>query len=186
MASRNRGTVCGSLAHADPLAELPCVAIALDARFVLLSVRGRREVPAEEFFVSALSTCLAADELLERIRIPVAPPGVRCAFREIGNRNHGFAVTGLGVQLEMGADGRCGTARIAAFGVGAVALRLGAAERILAGQVPTDAVIAKAAEAAAQAVEPDDDLHATAAHRRRLVAVLVARTLDDLSQDAAA
>ncbi len=176
-ATRNFGTVCGSLAHADPLAALPSVATALEATFVVVSTRGTREVSADEFFVAALTTCLEPDEMLREVRFPKAPANARCAFLDVGNRAHGFAVAGLAAYLELDPDERCTKARLAALGMGAVTVRLRAAEAVLAGQTLSDSVIDQAAAAASGAVDPVGDLHASAAYRRQLAGVLTKRAL---------
>ena len=106
-ASRNRGTVCGSLAHADPLAELPSVAAALEATFVITGTNGRREVTAETFFVSELATCIDTGEMLTEVRFPKTVPNGRGVFLEVGNRAHGFAVVGIAAYFEIAPDNRC-------------------------------------------------------------------------------
>jgi CO/xanthine dehydrogenase FAD-binding subunit len=153
-ANRNRGTVCGSLAHADPLAELPAVALALDATFVVNGQGGRREVAAADFFLSELSTCIEPDEMLEEVRFPKRSAGERATFLEIGNRRHGFAVAGIAVQLNLDGDQNCKGARIAALGAGSVALRLRRAEEILQGQKLGPSVVDEAAEAVYDDVDP--------------------------------
>lgn len=176
-ASRNRGTVCGSLAHADPLAELPAVALALDAEFAINGANGRRSVAAADFFVSEMTTCIEPGEMLEAVYFPCAPVGARAAFVEIGNRAHGFALVGVAAQLEIAADGNCKSARLAALGVGPTAVRLTASEEILAGRSLEPAVLSDAGAAAAQGVDPVGNLHADADYRRHLLAELVERAV---------
>lgn len=177
VANRNRGTVCGSLAHADPLAELTAVAAALDARFVISSVRGQREVSAKDFFIADLTTCIEPGEMLEAVLFPLAAPGTRAAFVEVGNRGHGFAVVGVGAQLVLDAGERVSEARIAAIGVDSVPLRLSDAEQALMGRALNADALAAASEAARQAVDPTGSFHADAAYKRRLVGTLVARAV---------
>lgn len=176
-ANRNFGTVCGSLAHADPLAELPSVAAALEARFVIASSRGRREVSAGEFFVSALTNCLEPDEMLVEVRLPVMAVNARSAFLEIANRAHGFAVAGVAAIVELDRDGRCSRARLSAMGAGDTTARLGSVEALLEGQRLDEALIRAAADAATQAVEPAEDVHASATYRASVIGTLVGRAL---------
>ena len=184
-ASRNRGTVCGSLAHADPLAELPSVAAALEATFVINGPNGQREVKADEFFVSALATCIDTGEMLSEVRFPKTAPDGRDVFLEVGNRAHGFAVVGIAAYFKIASDNRCNKARLAAMGMGATTVRLTETEQALEGQVLSEEVVLAAAESASDAVEPADDIHASADYRRRLAGVLVKRVLDRLSAPAA-
>ncbi len=178
MANRNRGTVCGSLAHADPLAELPAVALALDAEFVLCRAGASRTVPARDFFVSELTTAIEPDELLAAVRFPKTEPGARASFVEIGNRRHGFAVAGVALRMMVGRDKRCESASIAAIGVAPTATRLEAAERSLEGAMLDDAALDEAAAAASGAVDPTGDLHADAGYRRYIIGVLVRRAVE--------
>ena len=177
-ASRNRGTVCGSLAHADPLAELPSVAAALEATFVITGTNGRREVTAETFFVSELATCIDTGEMLTEVRFPKTVPNGRGVFLEVGNRAHGFAVVGIAAYFEIAPDNRCKKARLAAMGMGATTVRLTESERTLDNQVLSGEVVRAAAETASDAVEPVGDIHASAGYRRHLAGVLVKRALD--------
>lgn len=175
-ANRNRATICGSLAHADPLAELPAVALALDAEFEVASKVGRRRVAGKDFFVSELTNCMAPGEMLAAVRVDRAQPGEKHAFLEMSNRRHGFAVAGVAVRLRLGADGRCGFARIAMIGAGSAA-RVTPAEEALVGARIDDAAIAAAAGAAQAAVRPPSDAHADADYRRHVLGVLLARAL---------
>jgi carbon-monoxide dehydrogenase medium subunit len=176
-ASRNFGTVCGSLAHADPLAELPSVAAALEARFVIASSRGRREVGAGEFFVSALTNCLEPDEMLAEVRLPVMSATARCAFLEIANRAHGFAVAGVAASIDLDRDGRCTRARLSAMGAGDTTARLAEVEALLEGQRLDDALIGEAGALATAAAEPAEDVHASADYRAQVIGTLVRKAL---------
>jgi carbon-monoxide dehydrogenase medium subunit len=176
-ATRNFGTVCGSLAHGDPIAELPSVAAALEARFVIASRDGTREVAAEDFFVSALTTCMNPDEMLREVRFPTAAATARNVFLEVANRAHGFAVAGLAASVELAEDGHCRRARLAAMGMGTTTLRLAAAEALLEGQHVGPELVAEAAAAAVRSVDPHTDLHASSGYRRQLAGVLVRRAL---------
>jgi len=170
---RNRGTIGGSLAHADPAAELPAVAAGLDADLVVASARGRRTVKADGFFVSYLTTSLAADEVLVELRLPRPSPTTRVAFTELSRRHGDFALVGVAAALDVDDAGTCRGARLALCGVGPGPVRARAAERILTGQALSDAVVTEAAHAAAQEIDPHTDIHATAHYRRRLAAALV-------------
>jgi carbon-monoxide dehydrogenase medium subunit len=178
-ANRNFGTVCGSLAHADPLAELPSVASALDATFVIVSARGTREVGADAFFVSALTTCIEPGEMLREVRFPKATPDTRSVFLEVANRAHGAAVAGLAACVQLDPEKRCTRARFAAMGMGDTTVRLREAEAVLENDVVTEKVIDGAAMSAVSSVEPEGDAHASADHRRHLVGVLVKRALGE-------
>ncbi len=177
-ANRNFGTVCGSLAHADPLAELPSVTVALEATFVIASRDHTREVAAGEFFVSALTTCIEPGEMLREVWFPKAPAHARSVFLEVANRAHGFAVAGLAAYVEVDPESSCVTARFAAMGMGSTAVRLADAEAAVEDRVLDESTIAEAAAAASRWVEPDGDLHASADYRRHLAGVLVRRALN--------
>ena len=177
-ANRNVGTVCGSLAHADPLAELPSVATALDATFVIASGDHTREVAAGEFFVAALTTCIEPGEMLREVRFPKTPAHAHSVFLEVANRAHGFAVAGLAAYVEVDPNSGCASARFAAMGMGSTAARLVDAEAAIAGRMLDERSIEEAASAASRCVEPDGDLHASADYRRHLAGVLVRRALN--------
>lgn len=178
---RNRGTVCGSLAHADSVAELPCVAVALDAVFTINGPRGPRDVPAEEFFFGPLSTALDSDEILEGVTFTQAPPRSLAAFTEVRrNQLHGFAIVGVGAQLSFAEDGTCETARLAVMGVDDVPVRLRDAEDVLTGADLSPATLARVAEACALDIEFRADIHASAAYRRSQVRALTQRALAEI------
>jgi carbon-monoxide dehydrogenase medium subunit len=179
VANRNFGTVCGSLAHADPLAELPSVASALDATFVIANTGGTREVDADAFFVSALTTCIEPGEMLREVRFPKSTPDTRSVFLEVANRAHGFAVVGLAACVELDQEKRCTRARLAAMGMGDTTVRLREAEAVLENETVTETVVDGAAMAAVSAVEPEGDAHASAHYRRHLVGALVKRALGE-------
>lgn len=176
-AIRNRGTVGGSLAHADPAAEWPAIATLLDAQFVLQSAAHERTVRAEEFFVTHLTTTLAANELLREIRLPAAPAGAGYAMVEFARRHGDFALAGVMVRLTRDGAGRFVDPRLALFGVGPRPVRAHRAEAALAGEAPRDGLFAAAAATAATEIAPYDDLHASAEYRRHLAEVLVERAL---------
>ena len=176
-AIRNRGTVGGSLAHADPAAELPGIAVACDAVIETASVRGVRRIPAGEFFEGALTTALAPDELITAVEFPAWPAARAGAFEELARRHGDFAMAGTAVWFDVDAQGCAIDTHIAAIGAADRPLRLPAAEAALNGRRVDAEAIAAAAKAAAAQVEPADDLHASAAYRRNLVEVLVERAL---------
>lgn len=177
-AIRNRGTVGGSLAHADPAAELPGIAVACDARIEIRGPRGTRRVPAAEFFTGALSTVLADDELVTALELPPWPAtGRRWGFEEFAQRRGDFALAGIAAYYDFDAAGRAANAHIGVIGACHRPHRLPRAEAALNGRVPDAAAIRTAAATAAAEVEPQTDLHASAAYRRSLVATLLERAL---------
>jgi carbon-monoxide dehydrogenase medium subunit len=176
---RNRGTVGGSLAHADPAAELPAVALLLDAEVQATGPQGSRRISASELFVGPFTTSLEADEIVTSIRFP-STRGSRTAFLEVTLRRGDFALAGVAAMVSSPPDSnRLSGVRMAAFGAGATPIRLTAAEAALEGQPPSDEALRAAAAAAAREVEPFDDVHADADLRRELVGALVRRALEE-------
>lgn len=176
-AIRNRGTIGGSLAHADPAAELPAVMLALNANLMITSQLGTREVPADQFFVGLFTTAVQPGELLTEIRIPPAPSGF--AFQEISRRHGDFALVGVAAAVQLDENGRCSHARIALLSVGDRPMLAGQAAHALAGQVPSAQAIRAAADAAsALDIDPSSDIHASARYRRQLASVLTRRVLE--------
>ncbi len=180
---RNRGTVGGSLAHADPAAEWPALALALDATLLVRSSQGERRVAARDFFVGPLTTCLEPAELLAEVRVPHLAPGAGWAFVELSRRFGDFALVGVAVRLSLQA-GVCAGAAIALTGVGGGPVRAEKAEGLLRGERPSAALFEQAARAVAEEIEPDADLHASADYRRRLAQVLTRRALDEAQRRA--
>jgi aerobic carbon-monoxide dehydrogenase medium subunit len=175
-AIRTRGTIGGSLAHADPAAELPAVIVALGGTLAIQGAGGRRELAASDFFRSYLATALTPDEVLAEVRIPPLPPRTGSAFLEISRRLGDFALVGLAAVLTVGADGTCASARLVFTGVGPVPTVARQASRELAGQ-PVEAALDRAAAAAADELTPDSDIHASAGYRRQVAGVLTRRAL---------
>ena len=178
-AIRNRGTIAGSLAHADPAAELPAVMLALKAAMVVSSQSGTREIPADDFFVGLFSTAVAPGELLTEIRIP--PPAKRSgfAFQEISRRHGDFALVGVAAAVQLDDEGRCGQARVALLSVGDRPMLARQAAEALIGQRPSAGSIRAAADAAAtRDIDPPGDIHASARYRRQLASVLTRRALE--------
>jgi CO/xanthine dehydrogenase FAD-binding subunit len=176
LAIRNRGTIGGSLSHADPAAELPMMALLLDAELRVVSAAGARTVAARDFFHGALTVDLSEGEMLTEIVLPKLPPDTGWGFEEVSRRSGDFALAAVAVTLTL-SDGAIAQARIAMTGVAPTARRAGAAETMLAG-ARLGAGISDAVIAAVRAeAEPETDLHASADYRRHLVGVLAARAL---------
>jgi carbon-monoxide dehydrogenase medium subunit len=179
---RNRGTLGGSIAHGDPAAEIPAVAVCLDAQLTVQSARGSRTVAARDLYLGYLATTLEPDELLTEVWFPKAAPGSGHAWIEFARRHGDYALAGVGVLLTV-ADGTITEARIGLTGVGGAPVRAGAAEAILAGARPKAdgrllaSQIAATVEAVRAAIEPDADVHATVAYRRHLAGVLTERAI---------
>lgn len=173
---RMRGTFCGSLAHADPAAEWCLLAATLDAELVGLSARGARVVAVRDFFDAAMVTTLAPDELLTEARLPILPAGTRCGFAEFSRRAGDYALAMALAALEI-EDGVIAAPRIGVGGAEAAPRRLAAAEAVLAGRSPGEAVFREAAATAAAAIDPLEDPQADAPYRRELVAAMVYRAL---------
>jgi aerobic carbon-monoxide dehydrogenase medium subunit len=184
---RNRGTFGGSLAHADPAAELPSVVLALGGRFHLQSRSGDRWVDAEDFSQGLFETARQADEILLEVAIPYQLPGSGWAFEEMARRVGDFAMVGVGVVLELGAGGAIEKARIGLVSVADRPILAPRAAAMLIGEKPSDPLFrAAAATCAQEEIDPTDDLHATIDYRRHLTAVLVRRALERAAARAAA
>jgi CO/xanthine dehydrogenase FAD-binding subunit len=177
-AIRNRGTIGGSLAHADPAAELPAVMVALNASLMVSSPLGTRGVPADEFFVGLFTTAVQPGELLTEIRIPLPPPRSGFAFQEISRRHGDFALVGVAAAVQLDENGGCADARLALLSVGDRPMLAEHASHALVGQSPSAASIRAAADAAAaRDIDPSSDIHASARYRRHLANVLIRRVL---------
>ncbi|MFR9807156.1 FAD binding domain-containing protein [Pseudonocardia sp. RS010] len=175
-AIRNRGTVGGSIAHADPAAELPTVALCLDAELVAQGLAGERTIAAANFFEGFLSTALTEEEILTAVRFPVDPPGSGSAFVEVARRHGDFAMAGVAVHVRLSGD-TIAQARIAVSGVGLTPVRATDAEATLQGAAPGEEAFAAAAAATSAALNPASDLHASGAYRKHVAGVLVRRAL---------
>jgi CO/xanthine dehydrogenase FAD-binding subunit len=183
-AIRNRGTIGGSLAHADPAAELPAVATALGATVTAQSSNGSREIPIEELFAMPLVSTLREDELLTEVWLPGQPGGAGSAVEEIARRHGDFAIAGVATSVTLEAGG-WDEVRLVAFAVGPTPIRLTAAEQALGDEPSTD-TLGAAAAAATEEISPNDDIHASGSYRRRVIAVLVERALRAAIADAQA
>lgn len=175
-AIRSRGTVGGSLAHADPAAELPAVARALDAEFVVRGPSGDRIVPAAEWFEGYLTTSRQPDELLVEVRFPAAEPGTGVSFQEVARRHGDFAIVGVAASLVL-ASGAISDARLAFSGLSDVPVRAAAAEDLLVGERPSAELFDEAARRATADVDPPDDLYGSSDYRKTVAAALVRRGL---------
>jgi carbon-monoxide dehydrogenase medium subunit len=176
-AIRNRGTVCGSLAHADPAAELPAVTLATDAELVVRSTGGERRIPAADFYLGYLTSALDETELLTAVHFPAWPERTGGSVQEISRRHGDYALVGLAALLGLGGDGRVQRAALSFFGAGATPVRIPEAERVLVGEHPEAAAFAEAADVVTKAIDPPNDNHATAAYRAHVAGVLTRRCL---------
>jgi carbon-monoxide dehydrogenase medium subunit len=175
-AIRSRGTIGGSLAHADPAAELPAVARALDAEFVVRGPSGMRVIPAAQWFEGYLTTARRPDELLVEVRFPAAGPDTEASFEEVARRHGDFAIVGLAASLVM-SGGVIGEARLAFAGVSDVPVRATAAEDLLAGETPSEELFDEAARRATEDLDPPGDLHGSPDYRKTVAAAVVRRGL---------
>lgn len=174
---RNRGTIGGSLAHADPAAELPGIVLANDAQIHVQGPGGARIVAANGFFDGVFSTALGEDELITEIVFPAWPAGRCWGFQEVSRREGDFAMVGIAAWFDTGNDGCISAARVAAIGAGDTPLRLYASESALTGRVPGALLFADAARAGIGDLQPGDDIHASAEYRREVGGVLIERVL---------
>jgi CO/xanthine dehydrogenase FAD-binding subunit len=176
-AIRNRGTVGGSLVHADPAAELPAVLLTYGGSVTVQGPQGTRQIAAEELFLTYFTTALAPDEILTEVRFPRWPQSTGWCFMEESRRHGDFAMVGVATLLTFDPAHCCTRVAITLTGVGDVPYNVVEASAILVGQVPDETRIAEVAQAAAAGVEPEGDLHASAEFRRHLSGVLTRRAL---------
>jgi carbon-monoxide dehydrogenase medium subunit len=174
---RNRGTVGGSLAHADPSAEMPGIALTCDALLTIVGAAGTRIEKAADFFIGPLQTTLKPDEILTEIRLPAWPPARRWAFKEFARRKGDFAMAGIAVFYDLDEQRRVSDIHIGAIGVADRPIRLAAAEAALKGSAVTASSIAATIAAARAEIDPPSDIHASAAYRRGLIGTLLERGL---------
>lgn len=182
-AIRSRGTIGGSLAHADPAAELPAVALALDAEFVVRSRSGDRVVPAAEWFEGYLTTSRRPDEILVEVRFPAAGPGTGVAFQEVARRHGDFAIVGLAASLTL-TGGAISGARLAFAGIADVPVRAADAEELLVSERPSAELFEEAARRATDGIEPPADLNGSSEYRKKVAAALVRRGLQAAADNA--
>ena len=175
---RNRGTIGGSLAHADPAAEYPAVALALDAELRAVGPNGERTIHGADFFVTYLTTALEPTEVLTEVRVPALAGRTGWSFMEVSRRHGDFALAGVAATVTLDSGGRCSAACIALFGVGAKPVRAHGAEQVLIGEMPREQLFAEAGQQASDQIQaPLSDIHASAEYRRHVARVLTRRAL---------
>lgn len=178
---RNRGTIGGSIAHADPAAEIPGIAVTCEAEMAVVGSAGARVIKAADFFLGPLTTALAADEIIVEIRFPAWPAARRFGFQEFARRRGDFAMAAAALWYDED-SGKARNAHVGVIGVGDRPRRLPSVEAVLNGRVIDEATIAEAETAAAAAVEPQTDIHASADYRRALTGTMVERALRDAAK----
>jgi len=181
---RNRGTIGGNLAHADPASEMPAIVVALAGRLRTQSLRGERWIDAADFFVGALTTVLEPDEMLTEVELPVAPPRSGSCFMEVSRRRGDFALMGVACTVELDANGRCQTARIGLCNAGDGPVFAAEASASLAGTTIGKAEIDEAANLVQGAIDPGGSIHASKEFQRHLASVLTKRALTAANQRA--
>ena len=174
---RNRGTVGGSLAHADPAAEMPGIAVTCDADIAVTGSSGSRVIPAKDFFLGALTTALEPDEIITEIKLPAWPAGRRWGFREFARRRGDFAMAAAALFYDRDAGGKAANAHVGIIGLGDRPRRLTEVEGVINGSTIDEATIARAAEVTSATVDAQEDIHASAAYRRSLAGTMVERAL---------
>jgi len=174
---RNRGTIGGNLAHADPASELPAIALALGARFHARTATQERWIEASDFFVGALTTDLQPDEMLVGIELLLPKPRTGCCFMEIARRRGDFAIVGVAAMMTLGERDECTDVRLAFCGVGETPVDASSAAEVLLGGVPTEAAIRDVAASVQGMIDPGGSVHATAAYQRHVAGVLTERAL---------
>lgn len=180
---RSRGTICGSLAHADPAAELPALAVALGAEMVAAGPTGNRTIAADAFYTSYFTTTLAPNEILTEVRFPAPKKEFAWSLQEVSRRHGDFALVGIVAGIEVDSARRSiREARLVYFGVGPTPVRVKEAENVLAGQPPGAAAFQAAAEKASRELDPSSDIHASAAYRRSVAGALTRRALAQVWQ----
>ncbi|MDP6549958.1 MAG: xanthine dehydrogenase family protein subunit M [Dehalococcoidia bacterium] len=183
-AIRNRGTVAGSIAHADPAAELPVVAAALDAEMVVRNSRGERSLKPEDFFLTFLTTAIEPDEMLVEVRFPLLGPRTGANFQEVSRRYGDYALVAVAATVTLDERDRCQSVRAALGGVGGTPVRARAVEQALTGAEPTEAALEEAAQLVKREIEPATDIHASAEYRSHVATVLVRRALQAAAERA--
>jgi len=174
---RNRGTVGGSIAHADPAAEMPGIAVTCEAKIAAVGKAGARVVDAADFFQGPLMTALKPDEIITEIRLPTWPAKRRFGFQEFSRRRGDFAMAAAAVFYDQDKVGKACNVHVGAIGIADRPLRLTGAEAVINGNTVDEDAMAKAEAAASAAVDPPDDIHASGAYRKALIGVMVERAL---------
>jgi aerobic carbon-monoxide dehydrogenase medium subunit len=175
---RNRGTIGGSIAHADPGADFPVILTALNASFVLQSTSGSRTVAADDFFIDFYTTAIAANEVLTEIRVPLPPAGSGTAYAKLPHPASGYVVVSAGALITRQPSGSCALARVGLGGLGSGPIRAVATETELQGKALTPEVIAAAATKAAEDTDPEGDTYASAEYKRHVVTVYARRAIE--------
>jgi carbon-monoxide dehydrogenase medium subunit len=183
---RNKGTIGGSIAHSDPAGDWPAAIIALRAEMVVAGKNGERAIKADDFFVDLLTTALAPTEILREIRIPKPVGRFGHAYQKVRHPASGFAVVGVAVAIQTGADGACESAAVGITGVGSKAYRAGSVEAALQGQQLNEQTIGAAASHATDGVDANSDLYASEDYRRHLAQVYTRRAIQAASSNAIA
>lgn len=176
---RNKGTVGGNIVNADPASELPAMSLALDAKFEIMSCKGQRSIPAEEFFVTYMTTSLGPDEILSSVLFCEPPKKSGWGFHEVARRSGDYALAGASAVITADGAGKCTRARVALFGVASTPVRATETEAMLVGQTHSAELLQEAARKVQSVVDPESDVHVTADYRRSVAQVLVVRALDD-------
>jgi CO/xanthine dehydrogenase FAD-binding subunit len=176
---RNKGTIGGSIANADPASELPAMTMVFEAQLDVQSARGQRTLSAEEFFVSYYMTALEPDEILTSVYFPAPPKGTGWGFHELARRAGDFALAGSTALITLDESGVCTRARVTMFGVAPTPARAKEAEDMLVGQRYSEALVEHAAKAAQGVADPESDVHASAEYRRTVAEVMAARAIRD-------
>jgi CO/xanthine dehydrogenase FAD-binding subunit len=174
---RNRGTIGGNLAHADPASELPAIALALGARFHVRTATQERWIEASDFFVGALTTDLQPDEMLVGVELLLPKPRTGCCFMEIARRRGDFAIVGVAAMMTLGERDECTDVRLAFCGVGETPIDASSAAKVLVGGTPTEAAIRDVAASVQGMIDPGGSVHATADYQRHIAGVLTERAL---------
>jgi CO/xanthine dehydrogenase FAD-binding subunit len=179
---RTRGTVGGSLAHADPAAELPAAVCALEGRLLVRGSQAERTIPAAEFFLGPLTSALEPGELLVAVEIDAPPPGTGWAFHEVARTHGAFALAGAAALLHVGGDGGIDLIRLALLGVGSVPYVPDWLGEVAVGESPEESLFRRIGERVTEEVTPFDDVHASADYRRRVAGALTARALAEAAR----
>jgi len=181
-AVRNRGTIGGSIAHADPAAEMPGIAVTCDAEIAVTGSKGSRVIRADDFFVGALTTALEHDEIITEVRLPAWPSKRRWGFREFARRRGDFAMAAAALFYDQDASGKATNAHVGIIGLGDRPCRLPEVEAVLNGRAVDEATMERAAEVTSATVKAQEDIHASAAYRRSLAGTMVERALRSAAQ----
>lgn len=179
---RNRGTLGGSLAHADPAADYPAPILALDATINATGRNGQRSIKATDFFVDLMTTALRPDEVITSVNVPVPAAGSGASYQKFPHPASRYAITGVAAVVRLNPDGTCGAAAVAVTGAGSKAIRASNAEKALVGSKLDEASLDRAGAAAAEAVDAVGDIHASAEYRRHLVREFTKRAVREAAQ----